>query len=156
MAVRFNGYLFNIHPSIHNFLEKIAIESFLPLFSNSFIVLYFSDTDNKSLHVTRQLNKFMSTKFDVHKKLPDIVAYDRRSKVIYFIEAVASSGEIDFLRKKEIEKIFESCPSSITKRFISIFKNRSVFRKFSDSLAMGTEAWVVEDSPHIVSFNNLE
>ena len=97
----------------------------------------------------------MKSKFDVHKQIPDVVAYDKKTKTIFFIEAIASSGEINDLRKKEIDKLFPINPK-IKRRYISVFMDRKNFRKFSDSIANETEAWIVEKVPHIISFRELK
>ena len=155
MIVEFNTKKYKIHPSRHNLLEKFAIEIFLPSICDKFDVLYFSDTDNKSLHVEKELEKFLEGKFDVHKKIPDIVAYSKHMASLFFIEAVASSGEIDYLRKDEIDKIFP-LQKGIQRRYVSMFLNRKDFRKFSDSIAQETEAWVVEEPPHVIGISSLK
>ncbi|MBU0458916.1 hypothetical protein KJ652_02015 [Patescibacteria group bacterium] len=154
LTVEFNGTKLTIHPSKHNLLEKYAIDIFLPALCGKYDVLYFSDTDDKSLHVNKRLDSFLEAKFDVHKKIPDIVVYAERKHVLFFIEAVASSGEIDYLRKAEIDRTFPM-QKGIQRRYVSMFLNRKDFRKFSDSIAQGTEAWIVEKPPHVIDISPL-
>ncbi|MFH0770084.1 MAG: BsuBI/PstI family type II restriction endonuclease [Candidatus Peregrinibacteria bacterium] len=154
LSVRLNGKRFKIHPSKHNLLEKFAIEVFLPALCGKFDVLYFSDTDDKSLHVDKRLESYLETKFDVHKKIPDIVVSSNDRRTLFFIEAVASSGEVDYLRKDEIDRVFP-LQKGIRRRYVSMFMNRKDFRKFSDSIALGTEAWIVEESPHVIDLSPL-
>ncbi|MCF7844780.1 MAG: hypothetical protein K9M03_03060 [Kiritimatiellales bacterium] len=154
LIVQFNYKKLKIHPSKHNLLEKCAIEIFLPTLCGKFEVLYFSDTDDKSLYVSKKLEKFLGAKFDVHKKIPDIVVYSEGIKSLFFIEAVASSGEIDYLRKDEIDRVFP-IQRGIQRRYVSMFLNRKDFRKFSDSIAQETEAWIVEEPPHVVDISTL-
>lgn len=154
LEVRFNGKKFSVHPSKHNLLEKCAIEVFLPAICGEFDVLYFSDTDNKSLHVTKDLEIFLESKFDVHKKMPDIVVYSKGTKTLFLIEAVASAGEIDLLRKDEIDKLFP-LQKGIERRYVSMFLDRKDFRRFSDSITQGTEVWVVEETPHVIDISPL-
>lgn len=156
MSISFNGHKFNVHPSLHNYLEKAAIEVFIPSIAELAIILYFSDTDDKSLHVDERLEEFLGSKFDVHKKLPDVVAVSYKSKEIFFIEAVASAGEINKLRKEEIEKLFSGVKKEYKWRFISIFQDRKDFRKFSDTIAIGTEAWILEEEEHVISIRPLK
>lgn len=155
LVISFNGYKYQVHPSLHNYLEKAAIEVFIPSLTQAATIIYFSDTDDKSLHIDEQLEEILGSKFDVHKKLPDVVAISKESKEIFFIEAVASAGEINKLRKEEIEKLFTGVNSNYSKRFVSVFQNRKDFRKFSDSIAIGTEAWVLEGEEHLISFKPL-
>jgi len=156
LLISFNGHKYKVHPSLHNYLEKAAIEVFIPSLSKSAEIIYFSDTDDKSLHVDEKLEDFLGSKFDVHKKLPDVVAVSYVNKEIYFIEAVASAGEINQLRKVEIEKLFTNVEKDYCWRFVSVFQNRKDFRKFSDSIAINSEAWILEDKEHIISVTPLK
>lgn len=155
LEVSFDKKIFNIHPSPHNFLSKFAVENFLKKESRNIKILYFSDTDDKSLYVDADLENFLYGGFDVHKQIPDVVAHDPQNKTLYLIECVASAGEINRLRKKEIDKLFPSS-KGYSKRYISLFLDRKGFRKFSDTLAIGTEACVVEDTPHLIKFCHLK
>lgn len=153
LEVKFGSYTYQIHPSEHNLLEKLCIDLFLPYFSKNFEVLYFSDTDNKSLHHTKELDQFIG-EFDVHKKLPDLIALDKEENTLFLIEAVASVGEINNLRKKEIDELITST-NGMRLRYISVFKDRREFRKFSDTISNGTEVWIVETNPHVIYFKEL-
>lgn len=155
LIVEFGSHRYNIHPSPHNYLEKISVEKFLPVFTKHLEVIYFSDTDNKALHVTEKLEKYLGSKFDVHQKLPDVVAVDEKLGTIFYIEAVASAGEINALRREEIDRLFSNV-NGLKKRYVSVFINRKDFRKFSDTIDVGTEAWIVEDYPQIVYFKALK
>ncbi|MCK5460918.1 hypothetical protein KAI58_02945 [Candidatus Gracilibacteria bacterium] len=155
LKVSFEEYIYQVHPSPHNFLSKIAVENFLPAISENFKIIYFSDTDDKSLHTTNTLDNFMKSKFDVHKQVPDVIAYDDKTKTLFFIEAIASSGEINDLRKKEIDKLFP-IDSKINRCYVSVFMNRKEFRKFSDSIANGTEVWIVDKVLHTITFRELK
>ena len=156
LLISFNSHKYKVHPSLHNYLEKAAIEVFIPSLSKSAEIVYFSDTDDKSLHVDERLENFLGSKFDVHKKLPDVVAVSYKDKEIFFIEAVASAGEINQLRKTEIEKLFTGIGKDYSWRFVSVFQNRKDFRKFSDTIAINTEAWILEDKEHIICVTPLK
>jgi hypothetical protein len=154
LKITFAEYHYQVHPSPHNYLSKVAVEKFLPAIEEQFEILYFSDTDDKSLHIADSLTDFLGAGFDVHKHMPDVVAYSKKSKTLFFIESIASAGEINDLRKKELDELFP-IQTRIKRRYISVFMDRKAFRKFSETISNGTEAWIVNKVPHIISFRPL-
>lgn len=154
LKISFGQFSYGVHPSPHNFLSKAAVETFLPVIAKDFEMLYFSDTDNKSLHVSDSLKRFLKAGFDIHKHMPDVVAYSKKSNSIFFIESVASAGEINDLRKKELDKLFP-IQANTKRHYVSVFMDRKTFRKFSDTVANGTEVWILNKVPHTAAFRLL-
>lgn len=135
----------------HNVLQKAIIEEFLPRYGSDCSVLYIGDTSNKSLHIEieelKKLNFFELS----HDELPDIIAYSKKNKWLYLIEAVYSSGPMSETRVLELRKMLKDCKAELI--FVTAFLTRNDFRKWQMDIAWETEVWTADHADHLVHFN---
>lgn len=146
-----NGKPIELSLGEHNVLQKQIIEQFLPRFGNDCEVLYIGDTSNKILHIEiaelKKLNFFALS----HDELPDIIAYSKKKKWVYLIEAVHSSGPMSETRVLELKKMLKDCKAGIV--FVTTFLTKGDFRKWMLDIAWETEVWTADNPDHLVHFN---
>lgn len=135
----------------HNILQKAIIEEFLPRFGSDCEVLYIGDTSNKILHIEEAKLKELNFFGLSHNELPDIIAFSRKNKWLYLIEAVHSSGPMSETRVLELKKILKDCTAELI--FITGFLTRPDFKKWMLSVAWETEVWIADNPDHLVHFN---
>ncbi len=146
-----NGKPIELSLGEHNVLQKQIIEQFLPRFGSDCEVLYIGDTSNKILHIgvaeLKKLNFFELS----HNELPDIIAYSKKKKWLYLIEAVHSSGPMSETRVLELKKMLKDCKAGIV--FVTTFLTKGDFRKWMLDIAWETEVWTADNPDHLVHFN---
>lgn len=136
-----------LSPGDHNIIEKFIVEDIFPKISPDFQLVYVGDTKLKNLFINQHICKIIGLNIDVHTKIPDVIGYDNTSKTILLFEAVASSGPIDDLRKKELLEIFHDWPHNII--FGTTFLSQKLFQSFSTTIASGTTAYIIESRKQI-------
>lgn len=135
----------------HNDLQKAIIEEFLPLWGYGAEVLYVGDTANKLLHIEHDALKKLGF-FDLsHDELPDIIAYSKKKKWLFVIEAVHSSGPISEVRLLELKKLLAGCKVGIV--YVTAFLTRKAHAKWADQIAYETEVWTADRPEHLQHLN---
>lgn len=82
------------------------------------------------------------------QKVPDVVGFDMHSNTVIVYEAVASSGPIDALRKKELIGLFIDCPFNI--HFYTVFFTTKLYQRFTTTtIAEGTVVYIIETKQKI-------
>ena len=146
-----NGKPIELSLGEHNVLQKQIIEQFLPRFGNDCEVLYIGDTSNKILHIEEAKLKKLKFFELSHDELPDIIAYSKKKKWLYLIEAVHSSGPMSETRVLELKKMLKDCKAGIV--FVTTFLTKADFRKWMLDIAWETEVWTSDNPDHLVHFN---
>ncbi len=146
-----SGKKLQFSPGLHNDLQKVIIEEFLPRYGYNAKVLYVGDTSDKYLHLDQdslsQLNFF-----DIaHEELPDVIAYSEEKNWLYLIEAVHSSGAIGEIRLLQLQKLTKNCKADII--YVTAFLDKPTFRKFIADIAWETEVWIANNPDHLIHFN---
>lgn len=131
-----------LSPGDHNIIEKLIVDELFTEKGRKTHLVYLGDTKNKKKYIDNELVKKIGISVDEHAKLPDVIGFDVRNNEVMIFEAVASSGPVDFLRKKELEVLFARCPYPL--KMSTVFLKRSVFQKFSSNIAPGTSAYIAE------------
>lgn len=151
MPVRINGKDFTFSPGKHNELQKAIIEEFAPRFAPDSECLYVGDTTEKDL--VKNLDKLQKLGFTItlHDKMPDVVLFCEEKNWLYFIESVTSVGPMDPKRIKEIEEMTKNV--NVGKIYVTAFLDFKTFKKFSESLAWETEAWIANMPDHMIHLN---
>lgn len=145
------GQRLNLSAGPHNDLQKAIIEEFLPRYAHGAQVLYIGDTHKKALLVDdKKLNDLGFFKLK-HDMLPDVVAYDKKRKWIFLIEAVHSSNPISHLRHLKLEKMSSKCKAPIV--YVSVFRDRKSFGKWVVDISWETEVWLADSPDHLIHFN---
>lgn len=87
----------------------------------------------------------------LHDKMPDVVLFCEEKNWLYFIESVTSVGPMDPKRIKEIEEMTKNVKAG--KIYVTAFLDFKTFKKFSESLAWETEAWIADMPDHMIHLN---
>ena len=146
-----NGKPFTLSSGQHNKLQKAIIEEFAPRFAPNAECLYVGDTTEKDLVKDEAKLQELGFAITLHDKMPDIVLFAHERGWIYFVEAVTSVGPMSPKRVKEIEEMTKEV--KVKKIFVTAFLNFKTFKKFSDKLALETEAWIAETPDHMIHLN---
>ena len=151
MPVKINDVDFTFSPGKHNQLQKAIIEEFAPRFAPNTECLYVGDTIEKDL--VKNMDKLRELGFVItlHDKMPDVVLYSEEKNWLYFIESVTSVGPMEPKRIKEIEDLTTGVIAG--KIYITAFLDFKTFKKFSESLAWETEAWIADMPDHMIHLN---
>ena len=149
--VLINGKPFTFSPGKHNELQKHIIEEFASRFAQESECLYVGDTAKKDLLINNEKLKELGFAISTHDKMPDVILYCEDKNWIYFIEAVTSTGPMDYKRIGEINKLTENVDAG--KIFITAFLNFKTFKRFAADLAWDSEVWIAENPDHLIHFN---
>ena len=151
MPVKINGSEFTFSPGRHNQLQRAIIEEFVPRFAPDSECLYVGDTIEKDLVKNEEKLRKLGFSITLHDKMPDVVLYSTEKNWLYFIEAVTSVGPMEPKRIKEIEEMTEDVTAG--KIYVTAFLDFKTFKKFSESLAWETEAWIADMPDHMINLN---
>lgn len=151
MPVNINGKEFTFSPGKHNELQKAIIEEFAPRFAPHSECLYVGDTIQKDL--VKNVDKLRELGFGItlHDKMPDVVLYSEEKHWLYFVESVTSVGPMEPKRIREIEEMTKGVTAG--KIYVTAFLDFKTFKKFSDTLAWETEAWIANMPDHMIHMN---
>ncbi len=151
MPVKINGLEFTFSPGKHNQLQRAIIEEFAPRFAPNSECLYVGDTIEKDLFKNEEKLRKLGFSITLHDKMPDVVLYSAEKDWLYFIEAVTSVGPMEPKRIKEIEEMTADVTAG--KIYVTAFLDFKTFKKFSESLAWETEAWISDMPDHMIHLN---
>jgi hypothetical protein len=151
MPVKINGSEFTFSPGRHNQLQRAIIEEFAPRFAPDSECLYVGDTIEKDLVKNEEKLQKLGFSITLYDKMPDVVLYSTEKNWLYFIEAVTSVGPMEPKRIKEIEEMTEDVTAG--KIYVTAFLDFKTFKKFSESLAWETEAWIADMPDHMIHLN---
>lgn len=151
MPVHINDSDLKFSPGKHNQLQKAIIEEFAPRFAPGARCLYVGDTIKKDL--VRNTNKLhqLGIEITLHGKMPDVILYRADKNWIYFIESVTSVGPISPKRIIEISEMTKKVTAG--KIFVTAFPDFATYKRFSESLAWDTEAWIADRPEHMIHMN---
>lgn len=151
MPVKINGSEFTFSPGKHNELQKAIIEEFAPRFAPNSECLYVGDTIEKDLVKNEDSLRELGFSITLHDKMPDVVLYSAEKNWLYFIEAVTSVGPMEPKRIREIEEMTADVAAG--KIYVTAFLDFKTFKRFSESLAWETEAWIADMPDHMIHLN---
>lgn len=141
-----------LSPGEHNIIEKTIVENLFNIYAKPHLI-YIGDTANKVCDNSTdwELCKLIGLEINKHNKLPDVIGFDSETKRVMAWEAVASSGPVNDLRKKELDDLFKDCPFKID--YYTVFLTEKVYQKFASTISNGTSAYVIESRKHIIYSN---
>lgn len=149
--VMINGQEFSFSPGPHNELQKQIIEEFGSRFAQGSECLYVGDTAKKDLFINHEKLEELGFAISTHDKMPDVILYCENKNWIYFIEAVTSTGPMDYKRIGEINQLTENVKAG--KIFITAFLDFRTFKRFAADLAWDSEVWIADNPDHLIHFN---
>jgi type II restriction enzyme len=145
----------SLSPGKHNQLEKMIVEVFAPIFIDGAPkVLLLSDAEHRLKYVDPLARK-LGLKLDEHEKMPDVILYSPTRNIVYIVEAVTSGGPINDARIKDIEQTVLPTKLSFGVEYFTAFPDRSMFRKFLDEIAWGTQVWLASEPFGVVIFRRV-
>lgn len=85
---------------------------------------------------------------------PDVIAFDRKKKWLFLIEACNSEGIFDDERRSKLQGLLSSeFPNLI---FITCFNSRNSMRSWLPDLAWETEVWVRDNPDHMIHLDGFK
>ena len=122
------GKEYQLSPGAHNALQAAVISEFAPRFAHGGKLLYLGDTEDKDLHIEKEILDKLKLHVSEHSKLPDIIIYDSEREWLFLIEAVTSHGPISAKRLIELEDFTKDCPCGIVyvTAFLTIKSSASI------------------------------
>lgn len=141
-----------LSPGEHNIIEKTIVENLFNIYAKPELI-YIGDTSNKVCDYSTnwKLCKQIGLEIDKHNKLPDVIGFDNETNRVMIWEAVASSGPVNDLRKKELDYLFKDCPFKID--YYTVFLTEKVYQKFASTICTGTSVYIIESKKHIAYSN---
>ena len=151
IPVLVNGIALKLSPGKHNELQVSVIKEFAPRFIKNAKLLYMGDTANKYLYILTEELTRLGVLLTEHNKIPDIVIVDEEKGWLFLIEVVTSHGPISPKRLIELEKLFKPC--KLGKIYVTVFPNRTEFKRHIAEIAWETEVWIADTPDHLIHFN---
>lgn len=151
IPVKYPEHEISLSPGEHKELIMSIIENFASAFLHGAELLYVGDTQDKSAYYDDELSKSIKVHFEEHSKFPDLMFYVPEKNWLVLVESVTSHGHIDSKRFVELSEIFDSSDCYIL--YVSAFKDRATFAKYSSSIAWETEVWIEDNPDHLIHFN---
>ncbi|PEK94247.1 BsuBI/PstI family type II restriction endonuclease [Bacillus mycoides] len=139
--------ILTLSPGEHNIIEKFIVEELFQLDYHNARLVYIGDTKNKDKFNDPVLCSHINLIIDNHAKLPDVVGFDVETNTVMIYEAVASSGPIDHLRKKELLELFKDCPFTI--EFFTVFLKPKLYQRYATTIAEETTVYIIESKQKI-------
>lgn len=140
-----------LSPGKHNELIKSIIEVFAPTFLLGAELVYVGDTKSKTAFINKNLIDSINISLDPHDKLPDVVFCISDRKWIIFVESVTSHGPMDSKRFHELNDKYSSVDYDLI--FVTAFRDRETFARYSAYIAWETEVWIENNPDHMIHFN---
>lgn len=149
--VKINEIDYSLSTGLHNKLQKLVIEEFVPRFAPDVKCLYLGDTVDKALVKDAETLQALGFDITIHDKLPDIVLYSEGRKWLYFIEAVTSVGPMSPQRILDIKAMIKNVEAGAI--YVTAFMDLRTYKRFITELAWDTEVWIAELPDHMIHLN---
>ena len=141
VKIPFSTQVLTLSPGDHNYIQKHIVEVLFNSNDSVTSLIYLGDTKQKDLYFDNKLGEMIKLEIDSHDKLPDVIGYDKSNNTVRIFEAVASSGPINELRKKEIQDLFSECPYNI--EYSTVFLDKKVYSKFANQIASDSIVYII-------------
>lgn len=138
-------------PGKHNELQISVLKEFRPRFCPDSKIVYVGNAARKMLQVDKKLLSGLDIPITQHDKLPDVLLYDEKKRLLFLIEAVTSHGPLSPKRQVELEKTLKDCKAK--RVYISAFPDFHEFKRHIDNIAWETEIWIGSNPDHMIHFN---
>ena len=151
-----NKQTFALSPGEHNLLEKSVVEIFGHAFMSKPQIVYLGDTAPRKGHQNRTLMRKLNLPIDTAASLPDVILLSEPEHHLVIIEVVTSSGPVNSIRLKQLEK-FALGPKRLSYKvsYITAFPSRAVFRRFVEEIAWESSVWIENEPNNIVHFERI-
>lgn len=151
-----NGSIRPLTPGDSSLVLKGIIEELVPRLLGSPAVVAISQSKRKIDALDEDLLRDLGLRIEAAVLLPDALLFDAEAGKFWFVEAVATDGEIHESRKRELLRWAadhgiepEQCA------FLTGFVSRlhDAFRRRVSRLAWGTYAWFLDEPEQIVTLD---
>lgn len=153
-----NGSTRPLAPGDSSLILKGIIEQLAPSLLRSPGVIAISQSRRKVDVLDDALLGELGLTIRAAELLPDAVLFDAGEGRFWFVEAVATDGEINEARKRELLRWAEQHDiRSDQCGFITGFLSRTheAFRRRASRLAWGTSAWFLDEPGHVLRLDEL-
>jgi adenine-specific DNA-methyltransferase len=151
ISVQVANTTLNFSPGTHNKLQAQIIDTLHPRFFPKATLVYVGDTAHKMLYIKQELLESLNIPLSQHDKLPDVMFYEEKKRMLFLIEAVTFHGPVSPKRQLELERTLKDC--IVRKIYISAFPDISEFKRHINDIAWETEVWIADNPGHMIHFN---
>ncbi|MDR1180831.1 MAG: restriction endonuclease [Bacteroidales bacterium] len=151
IPVTIEGKKVKLSSGKHNEVQAAVIKQFAPRFAGGSHVLYLGDAANKDLCIDKKGLEKIGIPITEHGKLPDLVIYDEEKEWLFLIEVVTSHGPVSPKRMLELEDLLKK--SKVGRIYVTLFADKSEFKKHIADIAWETEVWIADNPDHMIHFN---
>jgi hypothetical protein len=150
-----NGETRSLVPGPSTDIVKAVVEVFAPTYLAKPGVISLSESGNKVVARDEQLAMAIGLHIVPNKNLPDVVLVDLgpQHPLLVFVEAVATDGPVNELRKAALLKIAQEAGFPVQHvAFVTAYLDRAVqpFKKTVADLAWGTYAWFASEPDRLI------
>jgi BsuBI/PstI restriction endonuclease domain len=127
-------------------LVPLTIEHYCPVALSSYEVVFTDDVDAREHTDWSENIERFDLPLDLSSRWPDIILHDPTTGHFWIIDCVDSDGEIDAVRKAEIESAFEG-RGHVIDGYTTVYRTIGRFaqrQRSEDNIAVGTHVWIME------------
>ncbi|WP_420638301.1 BsuBI/PstI family type II restriction endonuclease [Candidatus Poriferisocius sp.] len=127
-------------------LVPLTVNTYCADFLPTYEVVFIDDTDTRSDSEWSRNIDIYNLPLDLSSRWPDIILRDQKTSCYWIVDCVESDGEIDAIRKDEIQRAFEARGHQIT-GYTTVYRTISRFaqrQRGRDNIAPGTFVWIME------------
>lgn len=153
-----NGSVRPLAPGDSSLILKGVIEELAPRLLGVPGVLAISQSKRKIDLLDEELLRDLGLEIRTQELLPDAVLFDGEAERFWFVEAVATDGEINEARKAELLRWAEQHGIKSNQcGFLTGFLSRTnpAFRRRVSRLAWGTQVWLLDEPNRILRLEDL-
>jgi hypothetical protein len=153
-----NGSVRPLAPGDSSLILKGVIEDLAPRLLGTPGVLAISQSERRIDVLDDELLRDLGLEIRAQELLPDAVLFDGEAGRFWFVEAVATDGEINEQRKAELlrwagQHDIEPQQCGFLTGFLS--RTHPAFRRRVSHLAWGTQCWFLDEPDEIVRLEHL-
>lgn len=127
-------------------LVPLTIEHYCPVALEEYEVVFTDDAEARDGTAWSENIERFDLPLDLSSRWPDIVLRDATSGHFWIVDCVESDGEIDAMRKAEIESAFEARGHAID-GYTTVYRTVGRFaqrQRMHDNIAVDTYVWIME------------
>lgn len=127
-------------------LVPLTIEHYCPVALPAYEVVFTDDADARDDTAWSGNIERFELPLDLSSRWPDIILRDPASGHFWIVDCVDSDGEIDTVRRAEIESAFEARGHSID-GYTTVYRTVARFaqrQRTHDNIALDTHVWIME------------
>ena len=154
-----NGEVRIMQPGPSSLISRAVIEEFAPRFLQNPALVWLSESRTKVIEQQNELARNLGINLSPDGNLPDIILADvtPEGAILVFVEVVASTGAVSEQRRAELLTIGTDAGfAEGGMAFVSAFENRRSLRRFIETLAWRSFAWVRTEPDNIIAMHRRE